>query len=129
MQGRFGASMRGSASRLSHSFHGGYKYNHNHNNRMTSNFYHKYQHSTVGITSTTTTMTARMRMNNNNNSLINSSFCETPNCMVYSSIGLTSTMKDGTHLIGFGKNSSLAEGMYSVVNLSCVLVCLYCILI
>ena len=107
MQGRLGASMRGCGSRMAHSFrnqscYSGSKYTNN--SRAASYFSNKFQqnHShAYGIPTTTMTMHSPSSFYTNE---------QTPNCMVYSSIGITSTMQEGTHLIGFGSSSSVVSG-------------------
>ena len=100
---------------------------------MGSNFSSKFQQNrsniSYGIPTATMTMT--------NPAFSCSS--QTPNCMVYSAIGLTSTMQEGTHLVGFGSSSSVVSGMLRKQSQSqkklvslypfyllCVLVVLYC---
>lgn len=106
MQGRFGASMRGCASRMSHSFHQP-SYSSKYSSRMGSNFSSKFQQNRSNTSYGIPTATATMTMTNPAFSCSS----QTPNCMVYSAIGLTSTMQEGTHLVGFGSSSSVVSGM------------------
>ena len=109
MAGRFSAGVRGTASRMSHSFQQQNK-SFSRYNRINSSITNKCNFSTQNITKTCTMTINNNSFNNNNFNSITTT-TTTPICMVYSAISLTSTMQDGTHLIGFGSSSSLVSGM------------------
>merc|ERR1740116_338643 len=91
MASRFGRGFRGASRRCS--------FQSTHNGSFTSNYTRFASASSFGQNTSTPTITMSYPQ----------SF-GTPACMVYSSISLTQTMEEGSHLIGTGSTSSaLAE--------------------